>query len=378
MFGISFFVERFAGLVVYCALIIIFLVIISRCNSLKKFRFYLFLYLLILTLLGFLYIPSDSADVYRWNMFSAEWINKPFHVFLNSDVKHSSEPLAYIYFYLCAFTGIKGALSGITCFIVYFNLFYAFYINFKKYGGNNYINASWILFLLMCGSTFLSVISGIRTALSISIIIACYYTEKVYKRFYLLNIIFNLAACMIHLAALPIIILRYFSLFFGNNRISLSIKVIIIAFVSIISYVFFRQYISDAMNKFIFYMSSETYFSLRAYLSSMIVFLIEIILTIKFFSKSKLRITIDFEHTLFVISFFLFEVFLITNFVMFSRFRIFLRYLLIPIFFKMIDSDKFFKTNFIDYKSFFKIFAFLSLFMSYAFGDLSAYKFFIL
>ena len=371
--GINSFFERLAGAFLYCLVILVFFVILSNCKNNKQLKVSLCFYVLALTFMGFIYKPSVSADVSRLEVFVEEWKSLSFNGFMKTEMVRSSSPLGYLFIYLCGKTEIKGAISGFTSLIFYSCIFYSIYLICSVHKQKDYHNLAITITFYMCSATFISVISGIRAALAFSIIAACYYTELYKKRGFLIHLLFYACACLIHLSAFIIVIVRFIVLLFGNKKISIWFKIILVVSICAGAFFFLKKYSSSSLVKLSFYLYGDSYFSAKLYIYSFIGLFINIFFLFNFFSNEKQRNDMDFEHKLFVISFFTLSLLFISNFVIFARLSIFLNMLMIPIVFSLINSRRLVVS--INFKTILTMASFVNLIAAYLGGDLSAYAF---
>ena len=372
----SYLFERALGAIVYCSVVFLFFLLISLCKNYKNLKKIFIAYVICLSLMAFFYIPSDSVDVYRWYSLADEWVKMPFSDFLKYEVATSATPVAYLYIYLCCIAGIRGILSGVTALITYSCIFYMLFIIFKSRKVVDFKNISAIVFLTMCSGVFWSVIGGIRSCLAFSIVLACFFKETIKGRGYVIDLLFLLLACFIHTAAFVVVGVRYFALLIANKRIRSIIKVLIISSVTLIGVLFLKDYLFGAIDKFIHYYIEGVYFSGKAYISTLVIFFIESIVLLSFFSNKRIRAAVAFEQRIFIGCFLLLELVVLGNFVMLARFGIILLYLLPLPLISFLELKK--NIMAIRGRPFIVLFSFLCLFLNYTCGDLSAYKFVVL
>lgn len=376
IFNRSYLIERALGAIVYCLVILLFFFVIGRCRNFKQLKIAFIFYTLILTVMAFIYIPETSVDVTRWYSLGNEWKTISFTEFMKNEVFTSRTPVAYIYVYLCCMTGIKGFLSGVTALLFYSCTFYLLYIIFKSRKQVEFKNISLVVFFTMCSGVFLSVIGGIRSALAFSIVLACFYKESIKGRGFIVDIVFLVLACLLHTAAFVVVAIRYFAFLFANKRIKTWLKIILLVAIGVASIVLLRGYLNEAISKFEAYSSETVYFSGKSYISTIVIFVLELIIFLSFFSRKSIRLAINYEQRLFIIAFVALEILLLFNFVMLARFGIVLLYLLPLPLIELIEGRK--TIGMLKGRTFAICLSIICLFLNYTCGDLSAYKFIVL
>ena len=162
------------------------------------------LYLLSISIMAFLYVPAVEADLYRLIESMQNYASLSSGDFIAA---LSDTPVSMVYFRLIGMTGLTGLLAGVTSLIVFGNIFYIIYDYSKKLYASNKVNAL-TLFMIMSSGLYMSAISGIRNMLAFSILTRCFYDEICNDKKLWKNIVWYLLACLIHPAAVGVVIIR--------------------------------------------------------------------------------------------------------------------------------------------------------------------------
>jgi len=116
-----------------------------------------------------------------------------------------------IYFRVIGSTGITGLLAGITTLIVFSNILYIISDYSKRLKSSNRV-AALTLFTIMSTGFYMATVSGIRNSLAFSITARCIYDEECNGKKPLKNTIWYLLACLIHPAAIAVLLIRIIAL----------------------------------------------------------------------------------------------------------------------------------------------------------------------
>lgn len=170
-------------------------------------------YLLFISIMAFLYVPAIEADLYRLIGYMNNYASLSNEDFRSALLNSSSAntPVSMIYFRVIGSTGITGLLSGITTLIVFSNILYIIYDNSKRLKSSNRV-AALTLFTIMSTGFYMATVSGIRNALAFSITARCIYDEEYNGKKPLKNTIWYLLACLIHPAAIAVLLIRVIAL----------------------------------------------------------------------------------------------------------------------------------------------------------------------
>ena len=208
-------IPRLIGVGVYTLIlnIICFSINIMKEKYLSK---WIKVYILLLSIMAFLYVPSEGADLYR--LFPV------MHIYtsmspdaLKDTMINTSTPGVPLYYYLIGKLGVDGLLPGITALLTYTLIFSILLKCYKKIESRKK-DVVLILFLFMSRGLFQVTISNIRTVLAIAIVAWCIYTEIDLKRSIIKNIIFYLIAASLHVMGQFMIFLRIILLLFEKRE----------------------------------------------------------------------------------------------------------------------------------------------------------------
>lgn len=367
--------ERFLGVFTYMALMLLFVFLIYRSNNKSNIKKYLLVYLIALFLLAFFYIPSESADLYRFFKSAEIYANMPFNSLLGLIV-NSGSPMNIVYFYLLGLTGIKGLIPAVTALVFYgcsFKMLYSSFISFKF--SNKDLSLSLLLFMTL--GSFLLVISSIRCFVAFPIIALCCYNEIIEHKSVFLHLPLYFFAALMHPAAFVLVLIRFLLLPFNKEK--KRTVIFKIAFLSIFLFVLIKygnQYISLILNKADTYIYGNVYSYIWEYVIGFIYILFSTFCVLNYGKYIDKSIEIQnykrfYLFINFVILFFSFE------YSIFTRFLVFSSILFLPLFANVLSG---LAKNNKESKMFTFIFIItivLLLFLVAARGNLSGYKFVI-
>ena len=210
--------------------------------------------------MGYFFKPNIYNDLYRiydqMNYYSSISFGKFFSNFL---VK-SNVPISLLYYWFIGQLPIRNLLPFITCFIFYSNIFYIMCDFCKKEKcSNSAISLS--LLIIMCNSSFMEVISGIRNMLSFSILLKCFYDEFYNKKPVYKNFIYYVIACLIHQSCIILVFLRVLFLFFEKKLLKKrKFSIYLLTFVLLIlAFYIGKPYIINSLSKGMSYVITDGY-----------------------------------------------------------------------------------------------------------------------
>ena len=181
-----FLIERLVGVATYSiALVLICLSLVNATDKQIKRR--LSLYVIILSVMAFLYVPYETADLYRIYQFVDAFQKYTFIELWEKQVMNSELRYASILYWAIGKIGVPQLLPALTTFVCYSCIFYIIYKTSEK----NQIsgrNVAITLFFYMALGSYIFVISGIRCMLGISLLAFCFYRENVENKFNILHI----------------------------------------------------------------------------------------------------------------------------------------------------------------------------------------------
>lgn len=250
---------RIIGVSIYVALLLAFCFLIRRTSK-KSVKKVLLLYAVILSVIGFFFVPDKGNDLYRAFDSMQYYSSIPFDQFFNNMVLKSTTPLSLLLYWTVGQLNNPGLLPFIASLVFYFNIFYIFYDYSKKENISNKAMSIGLL-VIMCNSSFFEVISGIRNMLAFSIVLRCIYNEFYNEKPIYKNIIWYLIAILIHPAALAVVFLRLFYAVFQKSKTVLRKVIVVISSICLISFLWFfaNDFIMGAIAKGVDYVENDGY-----------------------------------------------------------------------------------------------------------------------
>lgn len=367
--------ERLVGVGCYFVVLLIMYNALKNAKNYRSVKQILNVYLLILCVMAFFYIPAESADLYRWRELSKGWYKLEFDKFADL-MWNSNTPMSYLMIYLCQFTGIKGVLPAVCSFIFFSNVFYVL----KDLCKNHSVlpeNIAVVLFFFMSSGCFLEAIAGVRCFVALSILSRCFYDEFVNEKSISKTIVFEIIAALMHTMALAILIIRLF--FMLVQRSNTFLKRIANFFLScvfiVLIYQYGRMYIEAASDKAEGYISADsTYSYLWEYIIGIAtIFIIFIVMTcIKRKEIDKRVKNLYVFISIFVVICLLFSFF---EYNIFHRLVCFVSILVLPLVSSALNDEK---MNIHKVKNTIYILSFIILVIACGRGNLCGYKFFLL
>lgn len=258
-------VERVAGGAVYLVLIAFICngIFVSKRSSVKK---WLIAYSIFLGVLGYVYIPAETADLTRLLDSYHVWSQLPFDAML-SRCSVSSTPAQIIYFWVVGQTGQDGALPGFSAFLYHILIFSCIWDYAQRREIPQSAVAIAVAFVMSFGS-FLQVISGIRSYLAFAVIVRCMYREIACSRAIAFSIPGYLFACLMHPSGIALTVIRLFVLAFqkGGGVLRRAGIIVFILVVLGAASSFGAQYIDSMLQKMSGYFGGEVYSYVWEYL----------------------------------------------------------------------------------------------------------------
>lgn len=219
----------------------------------------LILYLLILTMMGYFFIPPDGFDLYRIKGYVHSYSFIPIESFIDL-VLESNVPGQLSYYYFLSQLNDDGWIAGLTVLITFYNLFSILWKGEKRFSATKKSIAFTVFFIAATG-IFGTTIDNIRTMLAFSFIAKCYYEEVYEGKSLIQSIPFYLIAISLHLAALVAVALRFFVLLIeGQGGKYKKIFNTIVLILSVICFVVYGEKIIDkTVEKAINYITGDAY-----------------------------------------------------------------------------------------------------------------------
>ena len=241
-------IERLIALFIYVFILGVICFLIGKVSR-KYIGVILGVYLLLLSIMSFFYVPPMGADLYRLVPIMHFWASLSFSELLEAMV-HSATPINLLYMFLIGKTKIDGLLPAITALLFYGNVFYIFKKSVIRYKISPF-DASLVLFFFMSLGVLIEVISGIRTMLGFSFIAVCVYREMVEGKPIFKNLLLYVLASLLHPAVLVLTIIRfsYFMLEKNKNNYQWFSKASFMIILSVILVVFGKNYLLATVEK---------------------------------------------------------------------------------------------------------------------------------
>lgn len=370
-------IERMFGAGIYSLLLGYMYIQIRGSNNRYSVKKHLKWYLLLLCVLAFFYIPTESADLFRWREISSNWSLMSFSDFFSKKVVSSHTPVAYLMIYLCQRTGVNGVLPAVCAFIFYSNAFHIFNSTLSKYKVSTRVLAVTLLFFMSSGR-FLETISGVRSMVAFSIITRCIYDEIIEKKAMWKSIGPYLLACLLHTAATPLVAIRLFALLFEKKKTFTAKLAKIIFFVGLTGIAVFYggNYIDASITKANNYISGPTYAYIWEYLivGLQLMLIIYLLYVYYKFNYEKRQPINDIARLLLLLS--IIEVVLIGSYSIFHRFIAASTFLSIPLMAYVLENRVANKSTVLMGRI--KVVSMFILLLACVRGNLCGFKFFLL
>lgn len=368
-------IERLLGVAVYAGLLVLMYLIVRSAKNYKTLHRTLNVYVFFLCVMAFFYIPSETADLYRWRQtFDIyRWANQSFLEFFNSNLIGSATPVANLYMYFCNLTGIDGVLPAFCALVFYGNAFYILKDLYRRHS----ISAKSIsetLLMFMSAGCFVEVISGIRCMVALSILARCFYVEFCDGKPSMKCLFWELVAALTHAMAVVIFVGRLVWWLWQKNqerRVRLwNLFVLTVSATVVLTYG--MDYISFAANKAIGYMSDSGSYSYSWEYLMRAAAVIQIILILKNMSKKSESKEIR-ELRKFNITCLFIDVLFVFNYSIFHRLNSLLLILMMPVAATAMEQSKNRRLTTV-----ISLISLVILCLACVRGNLSGYKFFLM
>lgn len=371
-----YFLERIIGVSVYVLITIIMFIVIYNTENIKLKKF-LIIYLLFIVFLAFIYVPTTSADLYRY-LKSAKMYSSLSYSELIYLIRESKAPIQIVYFYLLGKTGVDGLIPAVSALIFYGCLFKIVYKASVRYNLNNKSVALSLLFF-MCLGGFLSVINIIRCFVAFSIIALCCYDELIEEKSYVKHIPLYLFASLMHPAAMALSIFRVMTILIkkDKNFFKKILNFFIVLFILFFMIKYGNEYLNLIFEKSTTYITGDIYSYSWEYIISLVYIFFSTYVLLKSRKMFKNNIEINnFNNFLLLINF----VTLIFGFEysIFTRLQLFSSMLFVPMFSIFIDVTRKNKIIIKNINYIFLITLVIVFSIACTRGNLCGYKFFII
>ena len=324
---------RLVGVFTYFSITILFFLLLVKCNK-KNLGKILLVCSFILAIMGFFYVPAESADLSRiWSTmkdFSSNSFKEQLDFSFSTNI-----PLFHLFTYCISLTGVYSLLPAIVAFIFYLNSFYIIkdYSQKKEYSS---LSIGMTFFVFMCFGQFVQVISGIRSMLAFSIIARCVYNEYINNKNILKNIIWYIIASAIHPAALALFLIHLLLTFILSNKFSRLKKIVSIFIIVSILLIFGKDYVQEMVSSANSYLTEDSY----SYIWEYIMAILYLILLLVVLSNLK---SVYFDLVLlkkYVCCFILIVFVFIPVYSIFQRYTVFISILSSPFFMEVINNGQ--------------------------------------
>lgn len=192
-----FLIPRLIGVTTY------FLILVGICYFItythyKGTKYALALYVFLLSVMGYFYVPYETADLYRLIPTMHFYSNMTLEGILNVVMGSLITPLVPIYYHVIGLFGVDELLPAITVFIA-FSFCFAFFYEYTKNTQSETRYLALALFTYMARGVFLQTASNIRTGLALAILAWCVYEEFVERKSLTKLLPLYLSAACIHI-----------------------------------------------------------------------------------------------------------------------------------------------------------------------------------
>ena len=365
-------VERLAGVSVYVLALTIVYFRIKKAN-IQQIPRILRVYQLVLCMMAFFYIPGIDADLTTWRTRSAAWMGYSPRDFLLTYAWDTSSPLSYTLMYLCRRSGIPGLLPMIAAFVFYQNTFHILTETARRKNTPPNIVAVFLLFVMASGR-FLEVISGIRCMMAFSIVVRLFFDEVFAEKKMIRHILFYIAACLIHPAAVAVTLIRLACfLMEGRNGWSKAYNMLLMAAAGVIMATVGLGLWKKMMHSATRYLGYDVYSNLWEYLITALSLAVIILYLIRYI-RIRREATYETKKIVwFSVIFLVIEVCMVSTYTIFQRFAA-INVLICPPYFEGILSASPTRKQVFLLKTT-KVISLLMLFLACMRGNLSGYKF---
>lgn len=372
--------ERLFGIIVYLAIFLFILMLLSKTTKPKRIKRILIMYLIFMGIMGYYYLPGETADLYRaQTLIKYEYSTYTFKQIFKiiEQINYQIYPLYYWVFGKIGNVKLLPAITGMWC---YGNIFYILYDSYIREKWSNKTLINCVLFIIM-GGQFLEVISGIRSMLAFSLVALCIYREIYKNKNIVKNIPIYIFAGLMHDAAFVLIGIRIAIMLIQKEKNFISyIKNILIL---IIIFIFVLKYGQNTINSILEhgsgYLNGNVYSNMWEYIVAISCDLI-MIYSLKV-SKTILNQIQNEEITIIrkiSIIYLIIDIIFIIEYSIFHRFRSFVMFIMIPIIgynFNFIEKNngKYFK----NYQKTFYLLIIFTILLTLVRGNISNLKFFL-
>lgn len=241
-----------------------------------KVKHLLWLYTVVLAMMGYFYFPYKTSDLYRIFEYLETFKNINFHDFFHLYVVSSSAPIGRLLYWSIAKIGDYHLLPMFAACVSYGCVFYILSDCAERFKATR-STVALVLFYYMSIGHYLSVVSNIRTMMAVCMIAVCFYRETVHKRFFILHIPIYALAMGLHNLAIVFLLIRLAAIIFAS-RASLWARIFVVvslALAAMLVQFLLPTLVGGLLDKAMDYMYDETYVYVWEYLMGAIVLILQ-------------------------------------------------------------------------------------------------------
>ncbi len=390
--------ERLSGVLVYVLVILCGYNRILHTADSKKLKGVFTGLCIVLGIMGFIYVPGHAADLCEWqNMYEHYWAGYDLIGFIKGPMLDSKTPVSYLLIFICESTGIHGILPGVVA-LVFFGFVFSVFRKISadctlktqaQVAGNSLFKASagqksdttfclaLTFFFFMSSGCFLEAISGVRCFTALAIMAWCIYGELVGEKTLVKNLLWYVIACLMHLATIPVFIVRILYVLVGQlgQRVPKISNYIVAVLTSIAGLAFGSRFLKYAVDKGVNYLSNDIYTYIWEYI---IGFMQLIIILLALFCYRKIKDEEDLKHLRPIAQFNAFmcviEVVFCFEYTIFHRFILFSSIIILPVMYAVLQHHM--QKEDYRYVNLVRVLSVLMLALACVRGNLCGYKFF--
>lgn len=368
-------IERFTGVFVYALLLMIVYQALRDMKNPKSLNRILNVYLVVLTVMGFYFIPESSTDVYRWLRMTKSWQHMSFSSFYDSELSRSATPASYLMIYLCRQTGVDGVLPAVCSFLFHWNIFSIIKMLHKKH---DYApkDLALALLLFMSMGRFLEAISGVRAFVAISILARCFCDELLNEKNLIRNIVWELLAALMHPLATVLLGIRLAYLCVQKTQVRYKriVNLAVSAVALGLAFVYGAEYIEYAMDKAEGYLAGDMYSYTWEYIIGGIMYAVQAYLLYHAYKVNRADKSVPYRNLIiFNAALMLIELVFCYEYSIFHRIHTFSSMTMLPVIVYVLKHKPSRGNRMLIYYT-----SLVVLLLAGARGDLCAYKFFLL
>ena len=287
--------ERVFAVGIYAIVLLVMCLLISQKNS--NYKRILVGYTIILSVMGFFYLPYKTSDLYRIYDILRRYSGYNWDYFFTNVIGGNLLGIDAIYYWLIAQTGEIRLLPAINAFLCYSCVFYIIIRTAKLYNINRNNIAIAVFFFMSIGN-YMFVISGIRSMLGICLLAFCFFRESVEKKFKVWHILLYIISAFIHNFTFVLIFIRL-CVPVITKKLPLGKKILhlfILGISAVLVLYFTPQYIREVLNRGEGYISGDKYSYIWEYITGI---LTGIIIAIAVYNMRNIKADInkDFRQT---------------------------------------------------------------------------------